>query len=319
MAAIAPIIAEDPTLKAADRALEELAAKERQREYLGMSEVGGSCSRKLWYGFRKAARERFDAATLKRFEDGHRTEDLIIRRLRLLDGITLLDRQADGNQIGYKDLNGHFSGHLDGDIVGILQAPVTPHVLEVKCVSEKKFNELKKAVAELGEKNALRKWNPVYYTQGMLYCHYHQRSRHYLVVATPGGRDWMGVRSNYDAAHALGAIAKANRIISSQEPPDKLSNDPSYFECRYCYYSGICHRDDMPDRGCRTCLHSTAIENGAWHCARWGKTLTFDEQLAGCQAHKFLPGIVPGEAIAADEKSVTYKLKNGAVWRDGET
>jgi len=312
------ILATDPTLEACDRVLENHEAQKKPREYLGMSQIGDSCSRKLWYGFRFAGREKFDAATLKRFEDGHRTEDLIIKRLRMLDGITLISHNKDGSQIGYKDHDGHFSGHLDGDIIGILQAPKTAHVLEVKCCSEKKFNELKKAVTELGEKQALKKWNSVYHTQGQLYCHYHNRTRHYLVVATPGGRDWMGVRTDYDAAHAIQAIAKAKRIIGSNEPPDRLSNDPSYFECRYCAHSGICHKGDMPDRSCRTCVHSSPIANSEWHCARFGRQLTLDEQVAGCPAHLMLPGLVPGEAVEATSNSITYRLKNGNVWTDSE-
>lgn len=318
MTSLTSVLTEDPTLKAADEALVAKAAQEKPRAYLGMSGVGGSCPRKLWYEFRKVGREIFDAATLKRFEDGHRTESLIIERLRLLRGIVLIDRREDGNQIGYTDLDGHFRGHLDGDISGILQAPQTPHVLEVKCCSEKKFNELKKAVNELGEKQALRKWNSVYYTQGMLYCHYHNRTRHYMVVATPGGRDWMGVRTNYDAAHAIQAIAKAKRIIQSNEPLDRISNDPSYFECRYCFFSGVCHKGDMPDRGCRTCLHSSPVENGEWHCDRWGKRLSLDEQIAGCSAHLFLPKMVPGDVLSSTDNSVTYRLHTGVTWCDSE-
>lgn len=318
MSSLANILNSDPTLDAADRALEDKAAQEKPRAYLGMSQIGDSCSRKLWYDFRKVGRERFDALTLKRFQDGHRTEDLIIERLRLLDGLTVISHLSDGNQIGYKDHEGHFSGHLDGEITGILQAPKTKHVLEIKCCSEKKFKELQKAVNDLGEKQALKKWNPVYYTQGMLYCHYHNCTRHYLVVATAGGRDWMGVRTDYDMEHAIREIAKAKRIIQSQDPLDKLSNDPSYFECRYCTFKGVCHNDDMPERNCRTCLHSSPIEHGAWRCERWGKSLSFDEQLSGCPAHLFLPKLVPGEVISTTEDSVTYRLKSGNEWIDSE-
>lgn len=318
MSSLSNILHTDPTLEAADAALVARAAQEKPRAYLGMSQIGDSCSRKLWYDFRKVGREKFDAATLKRFADGHRTEDLIIERLRLLDSLTVVSHLADGNQIGYKDHDGHFSGHLDGDILGILQAPKTKHVLEIKCCSDKKFKELQKAVAELGEKQALKKWNPVYYAQGMLYCHYHGCTRHYLVVATPGGRDWMGMRTDADVPHAISLVARAKKIIHAQEPPDRLSNDPSFFECRYCNYSRVCHRGDMPDRACRTCLHSSPIEAGQWHCQRWGKQLTFDEQLVGCPAHLMLPKLVPGEIIEATDTSVTYKLHNGSLWTDSE-
>lgn len=318
MADLSKLMERDPTLEAADRALEEKEAQEKPRAYIGMSSIGSACARKLWYIFRLAGRERFDAATLKRFSDGHRTEALIIDRLRLLDGITLIDRRQDGNQIGYVDLDGHFRGHLDGDISGILQAPKTPHVFEAKTCSDKKMNELKKAIADVGEKNALRKWNPVYYTQGMLYCHYHNRTRHYLVVATPGGRDWIGVRTDHDEAHALQAKARAKRIIAAVEPPERISDDSSYFECRWCSFSGICHKEEMPDRSCRTCLHISPVEEGQWHCARFGKRLTFDEQISGCPAHCFIPALVPAEVIRTTDDGIYYKLHNGEEWYDGE-
>lgn len=136
-------------------------------------------------------------------------------------------------------------------------------MLEVKCVSDKKFAEFKKAVAELGEKNALRKWNAVYYAQAQCYLHYTGLTRHYIVVATPGGRDWTSARTEYNAAEALQLVAKAKRIIDAQEPPERVSNTPSWFECKYCAFSPICHDNEMPARSCRSCLHSEMQSEGA--------------------------------------------------------
>lgn len=315
---LADLLYSDPTLEAADRALEAKAAEEKPRGYLGMSSIGDSCSRKLWYGFRHAGREKFDALTLKRFADGHRSEDLIIERLRLVEGLELFSVNEDGSQLRVTDHNGHFSGHLDGTVLGLLQAPKTKHVLEVKCVGDKKFAEFKKAVADLGEKMALRKWNPTYYAQAQCYMHYTGLTRHYIVVATAGGRDWASARTEYNAADALQLVTKAKRIIDAQEPPERVSNKSDWYECKWCAFSGICHEQDMPARSCRTCLHSTAMPEGQWHCERWGKTLTLDEQVAGCPTHKFLPSLVPGEPIDVSEKGVTYKMQDGETWYDGE-
>lgn len=315
---LSDIMGIDPTLEAADRALEAEAAKERPRGYLGMSSIGDSCSRKLWYQFRHAGREAFDAITLKRFADGHRTEDLIIDRLSLVDGLEIVAKLEGGGQIRITDHGGHFSGHLDGTVLGLLQAPKAKHVFEVKCCGDKKFNEFKKAVADVGEKQALRKWNPTYYAQAQCYMHYMGLTRHYIVVATAGGRDWVSARTEYNAADALQLVAKAKRIIYSQEPLERVSNKPDWFECRFCAFSGICHEQDMPARACRTCLHSTAMEDGTWHCDRWAKTLTLDEQIAACPTHKFLPSLVPGEVVDSSEKGITYKMQDGTVWKDSE-
>jgi hypothetical protein len=293
---------------------------EKPRGYLGMSSIGDSCSRKLWYNFRHAGREVFNAITLKRFSDGHRTEDLIIERLRLVEGLDIVATLPNGGQIRIADHDGHFSGHLDGTIVGLLQAPKTPHILEIKCVGDKKMTELKKAITDLGEKQALRKWNQVYYGQAQAYMHYMNYTRHYLVVATAGGRDWLSVRTDCDPAYAIQLVVKAKRIINAQEPPDRISNSKTWFECRFCHFSPICHDSEMPNRSCRTCIHSETLSEGRWHCKRFGRDLALEEQIDGCPAHAFLPKLVPGDIVSVDEENstITYKMPDGTMWRDGE-
>lgn len=321
MADLKLLLQNDPTLEAADRALIEAESKKERRQYLGMSQVGDSCKRKTWYSFRWVLRELFDAATIKRFHDGHSSETVQSDRLRMVPGITLETlHPITREQFRYVDHDGHFSGHCDGKITGILQAPKKLHIWEAKSTSEKKLAEFRKIKADLGEKATLKKWNPVYYGQAQLYMHYEGTDRHYLTVSSPGVRDWDSCRTEYDHAAALKLKADAARIIKSDEPLDKISEDKSWFECRYCPYSGICHNDEMPDRSCRVCAHSTPIENGGWHCDRHGKTLTPQEQEAGCVVHKFLPSLVPGVIKSASDNppGITYTMKDGSEWYDGE-
>jgi hypothetical protein len=112
-------------------------------------------------------------------------------------------------------------------------------------------------------------------------------------------------------------IERARRIIQANEPPDKIGKE-DYFECRWCSFKEICHGDRQPDRGCRTCIHSTPVEDGNWHCARFGKILTMDEQLSGCPAHTYLPKLVPYEVLSANDKGITYKVSETETWFDGE-
>ena len=76
------------TLAAVDAAM-ELEQDNNPRPYLGASIMGDPCPRKLWYGFRWYAKPTFMAKTLRAFEDGHRTEDLMAERLRLVLGSQL--------------------------------------------------------------------------------------------------------------------------------------------------------------------------------------------------------------------------------------
>jgi hypothetical protein len=50
------------------------------------------------------------------------------------------------------------------------------------------------------------------------------------------------------------------------------------------------------------------------------KELEYNEQQKGCPKHLYLPSLVPGEQIDANEKNrwVKYKLADGQIWVDGE-
>ena len=177
----------DPTLAALDAAL-EAASGEAPRPHLGASQIGDPCSRKLWYGFRWALRRSIPAASLRKINDGHRGEQVLIDLLRQVRGLELYtdDPEQPGQQIGFSLIGGHFCGHLDGIIVGLYQSPKTPHVWEAKVCNEAKVRKLDKLKAEKGEKQALEAWDEVYFAQAQIYMGALKLTRHYLTAATPG-------------------------------------------------------------------------------------------------------------------------------------
>jgi hypothetical protein len=320
MVAIPELNPIDPTLAAVDRALEERAARQPPRPYLGMSEIGHPCARALWYRFHWVAPAQWSAEALKRFDDGHHGEDLMADRLRLVAGITLLTRDSHtGRQWAFADHDGHLRGHLDGIILGLLQASKAWHLWEHKVVNDKKLTELERLKSQVGEKNALRQWDYQYYAQAVAYMRYAGLDRHYLTASSPGGRRTVSCRTNADPAEAGVVIGRARRIIDSHSPPARISNDPdSAIGCRHCEHREVCHFDAAVAVYCRTCRHSSPAENGAWHCARWDKTLSVDEQRQGCHAHLDISSLVPGEEIDADPEGmwVDYEMPDGRVWRN---
>jgi hypothetical protein len=158
--------------------------------------------------------------------------------MRSVPGIQLWTHKEDGTQYGFD--YGFLKGHYDGIILGILQAPATPHIFEVKCCNEKKFNELQKLAFEFGEKKALEKWDKTYYAQAVLYMYAEKLTRHYLVCATPGGRDMFSVRTEANPTFAEALIEKAKRIETAKEPPERQWKKDFYM-CKFCRYRGICH------------------------------------------------------------------------------
>lgn len=289
----------DPTLQASDAAL--VATQDRsRRKYLGMSAIGGECERKLWLTFRWARQETFDAPTLKRFEDGHRTEALIISRLKMVEGLELIDTEPDGGQIRCSDFGGHFSGHLDWMCRGLLQAPKAWHVGEMKASA--KIGELEKHKDRLGEKNALLAWNVTYYAQAQCYMGYQGVDRHWLVCTNPGGREWTSVRTDFDPVAFMRLKGKAERIIFSPEPPERVGG-PTDFRCKRCHMADLCHGDGLPDRECRICLHATPERAGIWSCAIGN---AFGNP---CQSHRFIPGVL--------NKIQTDVVDGNVVYEDG--
>ncbi len=310
MAALPPRI--DPTLDAIDRALEAKSQTDKPRPYLGMSAIGQECGRALWYSFRRCGKPQFNALTLKRFADGHLQEDVQAERLRMVPGITLITLDPEtGRQLAYSDHGGHFRGHADGIISGILQAPVTIHVWEHKATNDKKQAKLEKLKEELGEKNALKAWDDVYYVQAQLYMHYSGHRRHYLTCSSPGGRHTVSCRTDYIKDDAERQINKAARIIFVGRPPERISKDPAWYKCRWCDFKEICHEASPVDRNCRTCAFVTPERAGGWSCTKY-------DVLSPCADHRFIPALVPGEQVDAAEDGawIEYRMADGSIWRD---
>lgn len=324
MATLPAIAAADPTLDALRAEVERRAALEQPRGYLGMSSIGRSCERQLWYSFRFAVREQFNCDTLWRFDDGFRSEDVMADRLRMVPGVQL--RTVDprtGQQFAFSDFAGHFSGHADGMITGILQAPKTEHIWEAKAVNETKLAKLDKLKAEVGEKQALEQWDSVYHSQAVLYMAYSETKRHYLTASSPGVRKMISVRTDTDLDAARKLRDKAGRIIQAETPLPKISDNPSWYECKWCPAHAICHGGKLPAVDCRTCVHATPELDGnaRWSCALRQRDLSTAEQLAGCPSHRYIPALITfAETIDADPDAnwVEYRMPDGRTFKNGD-
>lgn len=312
----------DPTLAAINAAIEGRENTNAPRGYLGMSAIGDDCARKLWYGFRWAHGSDWSADALRRFEDGHRGEALMADRLRMLGKLELHTETPDGSQFGFIAHGGHYRGHMDGAIRGLLQAPVTWHVWEHK-VSETapKLEALK---ASHGEKGALKEWSPRYYAQAQTYMHHSGMTRHYLTADTPGGRQSFAVRTDYDKGEAERLDARALKIIQAPEPPAGVSESPSWWQCKSCAARHVCHRGEGFRVNCRTCIHATPELDGdaRWSCALHGRDLSVNDQARGCEGHRLIPGLIASWAkpVDADEdrNEVVYESVEGVRFVNGE-
>lgn len=211
-------LSEATTLAAVDRHIE--ARRVKPRRYLGMSELGDECSRRLWLKFHKAPPEKFSARILRLFDMGNLIEKRVIRDLKKAGF------QVTGTQAKFKD--GKLQGHCDGIVEGLPESK-KPHILEIKSANGKSFKEFeKKGVVghSLGSK---------YGSQLQLYMHYAKLDRALFIVECKETSARYQERIRYDKTEALKLVEKANAIIEAKTPPRGISDRPDWFLCRNCY------------------------------------------------------------------------------------
>lgn len=291
--------------------------QEEERGYIGASVVATDCERRLWYSYRWATqKEQFDGRMLRLFATGHSQEERLIDDLRSA-GVTVWDVDpATGEQWAVIWADGHGGTHLDGRCIGVPGAEKTEHLLECKSHNEKSFGQLKK--------HGLKISHPVHWGQCQIGMHGFGLTRCLYLAVNKDTDELHAVRIEYDAAEAIALVTKVERVVGAETGPSRISEDPEWFQCRFCPSQTLCHGRDFARRNCRTCLHSSPVKGGGWRCDKWSTAdeswlLDIRAQRVGCPSHLYLPSLVGGEQVDVDEEAgtVTYRMPDGAEWQDG--
>jgi hypothetical protein len=247
------------------------------RAHLGASGIGEDCSRKLWYSFRWAFRENFKdeknhARVMRLFNRGHREEP---RMIELLQGIgaQVWTHDANGEQFKItKSANGHFGGSIDG----IARLP-PQYGIEEPVLLEFKTNGTGAGFQALVD-NGMRIAKPVHYAQVCVYGSDVQYNLRYcLYMNTNKNDDSLHielVELNHELGHTL--RKKAEMIVSSQKPPNRISENATRVPCVYCAAREICHKGALPERNCRSCKNSEPVADGQWKCHVHNATIPSD-------------------------------------------
>ena len=277
------------------------------RSHLGASLIGKECERALWYDFRWTTKAKFPGRVLRLFETGHLAEERLVQNLRRT-GATVLEVDPEtGRQFRVQAHGGHFGGSLDGVALNLLEAPKTWHVLEFKTHSAKSF-------ADLAAKR-VRQSKPQHFAQMQIYMSLTGLTRALYVAVNKDNDDLYIERVELDTVVSARLLEKAQRVIFAATPLPRISEDPSWYQCRLCDHAEVCHGKQAAEINCRTCLHATPIDGG-WHCARHNKSLTEVDQRTACTHHLYLPPLVPGRQVDAGEGWVEYEFADGVRWRD---
>jgi len=320
--ALRPI--ESHTLGAIYKAYEQ-SAQEDQFESIGLSIsdlADKECERALWFAFRMA----FELEA----KDGKKARLLDTAKLdqsRLIGDLYRAGIQVAETGSRVTALGGHLRGRPQGNATNVPEAPKAVHVILCSTKNEKAFKQIAVGVTSRKDgsvSKGVQEQSPSLYARAQIFMHLLKIERCLFVLENRGTSELHVERLKYDAAHGLQLMAKAERVITSNRAPAKISEDPAKYPCIMCPASSVCHGQAFGRNNCRTCIHSTpqiddANQAARWHCARFDKLLTVEDQKAGCPAHLYLPDLVPGEQIDAGDDWVAYRMADGSTWRDGVT
>jgi hypothetical protein len=297
----------------------ENESREEHRPHMGASLIGHECARHVWLTWRWAESEKLDGRMLRLFQSGHLQEPRLVADLRRI-GVEVQDTSPDGSQWRVSAVGGHFGGSMDGACLGLPEAPKTWHVLECKTANQKSFDKmLKEGVA---------KAKPQHWAQMQVYMGLTGMDRALYLMVNKNDDAIHSERVRFDKAAFELIMGKAERLVRSAEPPEKLSQDASYWVCKFCKFHSQCHSTQVPEVNCRTCAHSTPVvegDGGRWTCnvekgAPSPATIPLDVQREGCQAHRYIPIFLERTAKPVDfvDGAVIYETAQGGRFANGD-
>lgn len=281
-----------------DEAVVASKADEGNRWHLGASIIGRPCKRQLWYTFRWAKRPVFEGRMYRLFDRGHNEEFQLAKYLRMAD-VEIHTVGPDGNQFRINALGGHFGGSMDAAMTNVPEAPDEWMVGEFKTHGKKSFDIL--------ARKGVREAKPEHYAQMMVYMHFSgMRLAGYLSVCKDDDRLHFEV-IEYNEGFALTLIEQARSIIEADTPPERIAG-PDYYLCKWCDFRNICHRDGIPERNCRTCVHVEPVieperEDGVWRCKKRHGMKGMREELP---CHRLNPAMFNTRVVGKEKGAIDH-------------
>ena len=263
--------------------LDKKVEREFPRGYPGMSGTGEECLRKQQFEHYFVAKGELQARTLRIFAIGHLFEEVFYKEAREI-GCKIYGDQQD-----LVLLNGKLSGHCDGIIEGIPESPKTPHVLELKSLNNKSFNETKK--------KGVKESKPLYYAQVQQYMKALKLKRAMFVAINKDTCEYYMERIHYDGAYTKELLNKKLDVFESEMLLPRISDKKNFYKCGWCTYKDICHDNAPIEKTCRTCIASEYKTGMDWNCWKHDKILNRDEQIESCKDYNIIEMFMPNGTL----------------------
>ena len=269
---------------------DELEEDDPFRQHLGASVIGRHCAREVWYGWRWYTVVQHPAQRKRLFKRGHREEPIVLESLARAGISSNTIDQATGRQYRFVGYKGHEGGSGDGFLWNVPDVPVGLWTLfECKTHNDKSYKQVTQMNAH-GYNTGLVEYKPEHYSQCQRYMHAWglQYTLYAAVNKNDDAREFLLIP--YIEEHARQVEDRARMIIDSDVPPQKISENPTYYKCSWCDHKQVCKGDAEPHITCRSCIYAKPVDNGVWTCLNPNHPceLSRELQLVGCANYKAL-------------------------------
>jgi hypothetical protein len=237
----------DPTVnliaEAVDQEIVRQNQKRERRKYLGASNIGDECARKIQYRYLNYPQDEgseFSARTLRIFEFGHVIEEYAAKWLRDA-GFDLRTEDSMGKQFGFSIANDEIRGHIDGVICDGPVAMGYPCLWENKSANDKKFKDF--------VRHGVAKANPTYAAQVALYQAYMELTDNpaLFTIVNKNTSEIYYELIPFNATLAQASSDKAVNILTASKAGDilpRVAQSKDFFLCKFCDYRETCWKDE---------------------------------------------------------------------------
>jgi len=195
----------------------------------------------------------------------------------------------------FSGVDGHFGGSCDGQLLGLDPAfgLEGPGLLETKTHGEKSFIDIAGKLDEYRKYVTAPDTVPFpgkgvisskieHYAQMQTYMHNFKLKWALYVAICKNTDDLYMEIIHYKPEVAEAYDDRARHVVAAQHPPARISENSSWWECKFCDYRELCHHAATPHKNCRSCIYARPIANGDWMCDKYRQNIPPDFMVKGC-------------------------------------
>ena len=193
--------------------------KDKEQHHFYITDAG-KCGRALFFKFKNVPRKEIEANILRLFDHGDHIHQLIMKPLLSIKEIHVVAAEVN---IPPQEM---ISGRADA----IISDGKSLYVLDIKSMNSMIFNKL----TEPKEENV---------DQLQLYLHYFKIPKGILLYVNKDNQQLKDFIIDYDKKRVLSllsVLADVRQKIDKNIIPDRLSDYPANWQCRYCQFKEIC-------------------------------------------------------------------------------